>query len=190
MKKLTILCLSGLVAMAVSGCQSESTVSNVISTASYTKNTTTYQKQGSAVSLVNSKVTLAEAGVQYSIDLAINSKYSSGEMTATVSSSDGLSIVSGTTDINATLSKGNMTFPFEVIATEAGRYYVYAVVTTQSNGMKSSRALTLIVQVGEEEKSSKSTPVKTKKGSVKQTGDSETTFGAPVVLPANEEIIQ
>jgi hypothetical protein len=50
--------------------------------------------------------------------------------------------------------------------------------------------LTLIVQVGEEEKSSKSTPVKTKKGSVKQTGDSETTFGAPVVLPANEEIIQ
>jgi hypothetical protein len=189
MKKLTMLCLSGFVAMAVSGCQSESTVSNVISAASYTKNTTTYQKQGSAVSLLNSKVSLAEAGVPYLIDLAIDSKYGSGDMEIKVSASDGLSIVSGTTEINATLSKGNMTFPFEVSATEVGRYYLYAVVKTQSNGMKSGRALTLIVQVGEEEKSIKSTPVKTKKKGANQTDDAPT-FGAPVVLPANEEIIQ
>lgn len=189
MKKLTMLCLSGLVAVAVSGCQSESTVSNVISADSYTKNVVGYQKQGAAVSLVNSKVSLANAGVQYSIDLAINSKYNSGEMEVTVTSSEGLNIISGTTAIKETLIKGEMTFPFEVTAEEDGRYYLYAAVKTQSNGKTSARALTLIVQVGEQEKTSKGTPAKTKKGKQVENAD-ETTFGEPVLSPASEEIIQ
>ncbi|GHB69839.1 hypothetical protein GCM10008107_18990 [Psychrosphaera saromensis] len=188
MKILSILCLTSLVAVGVSACQTESNITDAVAADSYTKNTTTYQKQGSAVSLLNSKVSLAEAGVPYLIDLAIDSKYSSGDMEIKVSASDGLSIVSGTTEINARLSNGVTTFPFEVSATEVGRYYLYAVVKTQSNGMKSGRALTLIVQVGEEEKSIKSTPVKTKKKGANQTDDAPT-FGAPVVLPANEEII-
>jgi len=186
MKKLTILSLSSLILMGLVACQSESSLSQVAS--NYTKNETTYQKQGALVTLVNSQVDLAAAGIKYSIDFAINSGYDSSEMALSFSSSPGLYIVDGDTDIKQTLLKGKTSFPFEVTANETGRYYIYAIIKAKHNGVNSTRSLTLIVQVGEQAKSGTSTT--TQKGNATKKQPSKKTFGEPVLLPANEDIIQ
>lgn len=69
-------------------------------------------------------------------------------MEVTVTSLEGLNIISGTTAIKETLVKGEMTFPFEATTEDDGHYYLYVVVKIQSKGKKSARALTFIVQVG------------------------------------------
>jgi len=190
MKTITKLCFSGLLVATLASCQADSNVNNVVTADSYTKNIPmAHGKPGASVSLVNSKVNLANADVQYSINLGIDSRYSSGKMEVDVSSSEGLQIVSGDTDIQETLTKGAMTFPFEVTATENGRYYLYAVVKTESNGVKSFRALTMIVQVAEHGETKK-TETNKKTPNKKDVTNKDKTFGAPILLKADEEIIQ
>ena len=190
MKTMTKLCFSGLLVATLASCQADSNVNNVVTADSYTKNVPmAHGKPGASVSLVNSKVNLANAGVQYSINLGIDSRYSSGKMEVEVSSSEGLQIVSGNTHIQETLTKGAITFPYEVTATENGRYYLYAVVKTESNGVKSFRALTMIVQVGEQGETKK-TETNKKTPNKKDVTNKDKTFGAPILSKADEEIIQ
>jgi len=187
MKKLILFCLSTAVAVSIVGCKGSTNINDIVVANSYVKNKSFYQKQGAAVSLVNSQVNIATSGVQYAIDLTIDSQYSSGNMQVNVSASDGLYIMDGSTEITQTLTKGNITLPYVVTASEEGRYYIYANIQTESNGVKSFRALTLIVQVGETKAEMKALL----KQNPKQVNDeSERTFGDVVPMKAKEEVIQ
>lgn len=179
MNKLIILCFSVLVAVGVSGCKGSANLNEVVVANNYVKNTSSYQKQGSAVSLVNSQVNIATSGVQYAVDLVIDSQYSSGDMQVNISTSKGLYIMDGSTEISQSLTKGSITLPYIVTASEVGRYYIYANIQTESNGVKSFRSLTLIVQVGED------TTLQTK-----ASDSTVKTFGDVVPMTASEEIIQ
>lgn len=190
MKKLTKLGVSFLITGSLVACNSASNITETILATNYEKNTVTYQKPGAAVSLVNSQVNLDAAGVQYEIDFTINSRYSSGDMSVSVKSSDGLYIVGGDSVVKETLINGDISFPYTVTATESGRYYLYAVVSVESNGVKRSRALTLIVQVGEEGEINVSKKVNSNKVTQKRSESQEKTFGEPVGLKADEVIIQ
>lgn len=186
MKKLIVLCFSAFVAVSISGCKGSASLNETVVANDYVKNTSSYQKQGSAVSLVSSQVNIASSGVQYAIDLTIDSQYSSGDIQVSVSTSEGLYIMDGSTNITQSLTKGSITLPYVVTASEVGRYYIYANVQTENNGVKSFRALTLIVQVGEDKVEVKSLL----KQNAKQTSDSIKTFGDVVPMTADEEIIQ
>lgn len=190
MKKLTKLYTGLLFVTSIVGCNSASSINETVLATHYDKNTVSYQKQGAAVSLVNRQVNLDAAGVQYEVDLAINSKYSSGNMTVSIKSSEGLYIVGSQTDVEETLIKGSISIPLTVTASESGRYYLYAVVNAESNGVKRSRALTLIVQVGDQAKAAVDKLINGSKISLKENSESIKTFGDPVSLKADEEIIQ
>lgn len=187
MKKLMLLCLSAVVAVSIAGCKGSATLNDVVVANDYVKNVSPYQKQGSAVSLVSSQVNIAASGVQYAIDLTIDSQYSSGDMQVNITTSEGLYIINGSTDVAQSLIKGNITLPFVVTASEEGRYYIYANVQTESNGVKSFRALTLIVQVGETKAETK---VLLKQNPKQVNDESEKIFGDVVPMKADEEIIQ
>ena len=185
MRKITQFSVSSLLIIGLLGCQADSNVSNIVTVESYTKNVpvaNVHGKQGAAVSLVNSKVNLSSAGVQHAIEIGINSRYNSGIVHITVSSSDGLHIVSGDTSIEQSLTEGEMTFPFEVNAEEDGRYYLRAVVRVEVNGVKSARALSMIVQVGEQDKSIDSQITTQSKSVLGQSDKNDKVYGEPVLL--------
>ena len=113
-KKLTKLYTGLLFVTSIVGCNSASSINETVLATHYDKNTVSYQKQGAAVSLVNRQVNLDAAGVKYEVDLAINSKYSSGNMTVSIKSSEGLYIVGSQTDVEETLIKGSISSPLTV----------------------------------------------------------------------------
>lgn len=188
-KRASYLCFSLFLGMLVSGCQNSIDSEQARVANDYIKLKPRYQKQGAAISLTNSQVNLDAAGVPYLIDLGIHSKYPSGEMTVSVSSSKGLYIVAGETNFTSALSKGEIAIPYTVAATESGRYYLYANVSVRYNGESSFRALTFIVQVGKSASQKAfnvdETPASLK-SSTQNTGSEETM----ITMPANEEIIQ
>jgi hypothetical protein len=152
MKNLVILCLAVLVCFGAIACNNEVRQQKVLVADDYIKQKPRYLKPGADIRLVNSQVNLAVAGVQYAVDIKVDSGYVNGDMALSVSASDGLYIVGG--DINATkvLVEGVVNNVYQVMATEAGRYYIYVNVNVQSGGQVSNRSLTFIVQVGEEDK--------------------------------------
>jgi len=169
------------------GCQG-TTNSTVVKVANqYVKSQPTYQKPGAAISLVNSKVNIADVNVSYAIDLTINSGYNSGDLELSVFTSDGLELVDGETEVAQTLSRGEIVFPYTVSAAEEGRYYLYAnAKVTDSLGTKSFRALTLIVEVGEGSGYTKESSIQEKNS---KTTTETLTFGEPVPMSMQEEII-
>lgn len=192
MKKLILLCLSVFIVISVAGCKDSVNLNNIIEANDYVKNTSSYQKQGAAIFLENSQVNIDSSGVQYAIDLNLNSKYSSGEMQVNVSTSEGLYIVKGSSDVIQTLTQGNIPLSYVVTASEDGRYYIYANVKIESNGVKSFRSLTLIVQVGGTQTNARLSISSAQKQSskVREVAGPETIFGDVVPMKAKEEVIQ
>lgn len=141
-----------------------------------------YQKPGASVSLRDSQVNLDVSGVQYAVDVDIGSAYSDGKLLLDVHASDGLHIVGGDTELVMTLSQEIITLPYVLIAERDGRYYLYLNATVERDGQKRSRALTLIVQVGEEEAAIKNE----EPGSLEKSTNEE----LMIVLPVKEEIIR
>ncbi len=145
----------------------------------YVQQSSRHTKSGAAVSLVSSQVNLAVSGVEYAVDIDLNSQYASGSMELSVSTSDGLYIMSGHTNATLALTQGTISNPYRLIASETGRYYVYLNIKAQSGGQTSTRALTFIVQVGE-------VVSDTSSSSLKKATSSEDSV---ITLPAQEEII-
>jgi hypothetical protein len=144
----------------------------------YVKAVEIHRKPGAKVSLDNRQVNLAVSGAQYAINVDINSAYDSGQMTLVVTGSEGLFIVGGDVNPTMALSKGVMTLPYTVIASEDGRYYLHLNATVEKNGVIAVRALTLIVQVGDESKALSTASQKANNGST-----------GVVSMTAKEEII-
>ncbi len=140
-----------------------------------------HRKPGAAVGLENAQVNPEISGVQYAIDPGLISCYDGADLELSVKASEGLYIVGGDTNPTMTLSKGKLSCPFTVVAAETGRYYLYLNAKVNNGGTLATRALTFIVQVGEEE-TVKDTTVIAQKSSA--TGE------ILVSLPAQEEIIQ
>jgi len=147
---------------------------NVLTAKSYIKQEAAYAKPGAALTLENKQVNLEVSGAQYAIDVGIVSGYEGALMELSVSASDGLYITKGETNVTSTLSKGVNNHSYTIIASENGRYYLYLNATVTENDKKTPRALTLIVQVGEEQKASQKT---------------NALEGGNIVMPAKEEII-
>lgn len=211
--KLLFLSFFLLVLLALAGCQNSTDVdSHAIRIAeNYTKHKMRYQKPGASLYLVNSQVNIATAGVQYAVDLDIYSFYPSGSIELAVKPSKGLHIVDGDTLAEQELSKGSMTFPYVIIAEESGRYYLHAKAKIESDDTKSFRSLSMIVEVGAEDSYEENTKTinplskgaaessTTDKNSLEQNfslgegdkeGDTENTiYGAPVILKADEVIV-
>jgi hypothetical protein len=146
----------------------------------YVKQPAVYQKPGAALMLQNSQVNLEVAGAQYAVDVVIINGYGSGDMVLSVTASDGLHIVSGDTQSTVSLAAGNINQSYSLIAEEAGRYYLYLNAMVTKNGRTLTRALTFIVQVGEEQLKDETSI------SVEKTGTSDTV----ITMPAKEEIIR
>ena len=192
MKNLIILCLSAFIALNLVACKGSTAINDVVVANDYVKNTSSYQKRGAAISLESSQVNIASSGVQYIINLNLNSKYSSGEMQVSLNTSEGLYIVKGTKELTQTLTKGNIPLSYVVTASEDGRYYIYANVNIESNGVKSFRSLTLIVQVGGAQTNARLSTSSAQKQSskVREVTGPETIFGDVVPMKAKEEVIQ
>jgi len=146
----------------------------------YVKQPAVYQKPGAALMLQNSQVNLEVAGAQYAVDVGIVSGYSSGDMVLSVSASNGLHIVSGDTQSTVSLTAGNINQSYTLIAEEAGRYYLYLNAIVTKDGRTLARALTFIVQVGEEQLKDGSSIGSEKAG----------TSDTVITMPAKEEIIR
>jgi Mg2+/citrate symporter len=116
----------------------------------YVKQSAGYQKTGAAVMLQDSQVNLEVAGAQYAVDVGILSGYSSGVVMLTVTSSEGLYIVDGDVNPSKSLVPGLISFPYTLIASKSGHYYLYLHAEVIRDGVSSYRALTFIVQVGKE----------------------------------------
>ena len=136
-----------------------------------------HKKPGAALSPENTQVNLEFSGVQYVIDPVLISGYDDGELMLSVRPSDGLYILDRDTDMLMPLSRGKISVPFTVMAAENGRYYLYLNAKLE-NG--SGRALTFIVQVGDEKVIKSVSPVSQKTG---EEGE------IIVPLTAKEEII-
>ncbi len=123
-----------------------------VDTENYIQNQPRYYKPGAAVSLVYSQVNLDIPGIEYLIDISLDAEYAEGELTASVTASEGLHLVEG--DLNPTimLDGSRVILPFSVIAEVEGRYYIYVNTQVEVDGVSLSRALTFIVQVGGSEK--------------------------------------
>jgi len=190
MKYFLMLCLSIFTLINVTACQGSLSGDEVVIADNYVKYKRQYQKQGAALHLVNSQVNIVTAGVQYAIDLDIKSRYNSGNITLSVSASEGLYIVDGNINTERSLSKGSMSFPYVIIASEAGRYYIRAKAKVEEdNGKESFRALTMIVQVGEETSYEENTNTFQKNNANTIESTDTTIFEAPVSMPAEERII-
>jgi hypothetical protein len=146
----------------------------------YVKQPIVYQKPGAALMLQNSQVNLEVAGAQYIVDVGIVSGYDSGDMVLSVAASNGLHIVSGDTQSTINLTAGNSNQTYTLIAEEAGRYYLYLNAVVNKDGRKLSRALTFIVQVGEEQIKEELSV------DLEKAGTSEML----ITMPAKEEIIR
>ncbi|MFT6189671.1 MAG: hypothetical protein ACJATV_001641 [Granulosicoccus sp.] len=147
----------------------------------YIQRENTYTKPGANVVLESSQVNLAVAGAQYAINAVLLSGYNSGDVTLSVSSSEGLYIVGGDVNPAMTLTKGKINCPYTVIAAEKGRYYLYMNAKVEKDGQVEHTALVFIVQVGEEDK------IDGKQSSQKASSGNDS---GVISLPAHEEIIR
>lgn len=139
-----------------------------------------YSKPGARISLKNSQVNLEVAGVEYAIDIHLLSGYSGATLSLDVSASEGLFIVTGDTSPSVTLHRGGVNFPYSVTASKPGRHYIYMNAKVESEGRMSGRALTFVVQVGEEETKDVVT-----KGAAKVSGNEEVGVFS---MPAKEDV--
>ncbi len=157
--------------------------SEVRTATDYRKQPFSYQKPGAVINLENAQVNLEVSGAQYAIDPGLISGYNSGDLELSVSASDGLYIVGGDTNPTMALTKGKMSCPYTVAAAKPGRYYLYINAKATINGAVRTRALTFIVQVGDEAEKDNGSDVLS---SEKASGSGE------IVVPmtAQEEIIQ
>jgi hypothetical protein len=146
----------------------------------YVSKAPTYNKSGAKVDLQSGQVNVEMAGLYYAIDIHMLSDYAGALMTLEVSPSEGLSIVSGNLNPTITLNKGVINFPYTVIASEVGRYYIYMNAKIEQGGKMVGRSLTFIVQVGEEVKVETSM----------QKTDTGTASPGVFSMPAEEEVIR
>lgn len=177
MKSLMIICVVAS-ALALMGCKGSEQSVHVAK--NYTKQPVAYQKPGAAIALSDSLVKLEVEGAPYSINIDINSQYSNGDMELSVSTSDGLYITSGDENPTVALSKGVIAFPYTITAIERGRFYIYINAVIEADGNKEARALTFIVQVGEENKAATDSPAQ----------KSESNKDLVIPMQAKEEIIR
>ena len=164
------------IALCVSACGQER--ATVRTANDYVKSVAVYAKPGASISLSDQQVNLGVSGVQYAINIDLNSAYDSGQLTLSVAASDGLYIVGGDVAPVIALGSGIISLPYTVIAAEEGRYYIYLNVSVEKGGVVTGRALTFIVQVGDE---SKSISAAAQKSSANTSG--------VVSMPAKEVII-
>jgi len=108
-----------------------------------------HSKPGVGVFLVNRQVNLEGAGAQYAITIDIQSSDLSGDLTLSIEPSEGLYVVNGDISPMQPLAP-RMSFPLTVHAVSNGRYYLYMNAVADVDGQSRSRALALIVQVGDE----------------------------------------
>lgn len=177
------------VSLMVVSCQGKLENEKIFVAHDYVKSSLQYRKPGPAIELNNSQVNLAVSGVSYAIDLSIFSGYDHGQMTVSISSSEGLYIVGGDLITTTPLTRGKIDIPYTVTAAKEGRYYLYTNVKVEQDGKEYLRALTMIVQVGSfvpqkllaqpefslEEKQSKQSDIQQER---------------MIVLPVDEEVIQ
>ncbi len=149
-QRMQLIILFLAVFFVVQGCGHKTNQSVVVPTENYQVRVNTYQKPGANISLVNSLVNLEVSGVEYAVDVEINSGYFVGQMSAEVSASEGLYITGGDVSPTVSLSGGSFVLPYTLSAVADGRHYLYLNTVVKVNGNVSRRALTFIVQVGEE----------------------------------------
>ena len=138
-----------------------------------------YVKPGAAVSLKNAQPLFASAPGTYEYQLRLVSPHNAGDVKVSVSSSDGIEIVSEKSQFEFDLSNGaEYVLPVTVNASREGRFYIHLQVSITADGQTSLRSIAAILQVGE--------PAVTKqKASLKS---SNGTSDGVIVLPAQETI--
>ena len=159
--------------------QSVNTQPVLVATEYIKRSPVSHVKPSAAVALSSSQVNLEVAGAQYTINVDIDSEYSNGDMQLDVQASEGLYILGGELNPTLSLTKGTIRRPFQVMAVQPGRYYIYVNVKVDDGASLASRALTFIVQVGEEEDSGDQYSQKATESG-----------GVLVSMPAVEEIIR
>lgn len=109
-----------------------------------------YTKPGASVEIVGEKRVYLQPGETLDWVLSLSSAESSGELHATLSTSEGLELVSNQREFDFKLtSKGAYAMPVTVRALNEGRYYLYVQAQVSAEGRTSSRALAVAVQVGD-----------------------------------------
>lgn len=110
-------------------------------------------KPGANVSLQDNLVHRLEPGIDAEILVALAASYNEGDMMVHLHTSDGLLLVAGATQYTFSLREdGSYVMPLRLVAHEPGRYYVHLQVSIIHDGRQSARALSAIVQVGDEAK--------------------------------------
>ncbi|MGH1487482.1 MAG: hypothetical protein ACRBCI_14805 [Cellvibrionaceae bacterium] len=174
MKKKVIYCIWAVVVLLLAGCEQRT---EVLKATHYSKHAPAYAKPGANIALENRQVNLEFSGLQYAIDIDLLSGYDSGELTLSVKASEGLYILEGDLNPTMTLTKGIINLSsYNIMASKLGRYYIYVNAKVEKDNNISARALTFIVQIGDETTHS-----------VSQKSDA--TNGV-ISMPAKEVIIQ
>jgi hypothetical protein len=145
------------------------------------KNATPKGKPGADVSLVDNSVRHLEPGVDAEVVLELAMPYTDGELSVTVTTSEGLLIVAGATNYTFNLGQHQTySIPLRLIAPNPGRYYVNLQVQVYRDGRQTFRAVSAIVQVGEGTEPVRADAKQQKPGNPDDV----------IPLPAREEIIQ
>lgn len=137
-------------------------------------------KPGAQIRLATNAIHKAKAGVVSDISLVLVTPYIEGQLSVVVSASEGLALVSDVTDFSFVLDADtDYAIPLKILAQEDGRYYVHMKVNLDVKGRRTFRALSAIIQVGQDEQSKKKAEL-----NVRTTGDTP-----PVILLPAEETI-
>lgn len=137
-------------------------------------------KPGAQISLATNEIYPLKAGVVGDMKLVLLTPYTEGQLSVTVSASEGLALVSDVTDFNFLLEADtDYVIPLKLLAQEDGRYYVHLQVNLESEGRRTFRALSAIVQVGQEDTVTK------EKLKIHKAGEATSV----ILLPAEETII-
>lgn len=135
-------------------------------------------KPGADVKLLENVVHRLEPGVAAEVVPTLTADYQEGLMTVSLTGSDGLHILEGETHYTFPLTQRNeYPLPLRLLASEPGRYYIQMQITVDQQGRRTARALSAIVQVGDEGRT--------------ETGRQKAADPGDVIrLPASETIIQ
>lgn len=137
-------------------------------------------KPGAQISLATNEIHKAKAGIASDIKLVLITPYIEGQLTVAVSASEGLALVSEVNEFTFMLDADtDYAIPLQILAQEDGRYYVHMQVNLEVEGRRTFRALSAIIQVGQDEQPKKA------ELKVRTTGEA-----SPVILlPAEETIV-
>jgi hypothetical protein len=138
----------GIFLLMMSGCKSEIKENTVIEKADNRFHT---KKMSAAVDLDNTQMIRIDDLTEQEIVLTLISSQTAGVMQVALSASDGLSLVSAVENVTFELAANKKyAIPLRIKASSFGRYYINLHITINRDEQPSSRVISAIVQVGEE----------------------------------------